>query len=201
MQTKHMIWAVIGVALVAFLLTREAPVTQKLVRSEVTTVMYNGLFVANEANEYFILYESQPEPTVVPVRFDALSACVATIQEERRGAPCLAVPAELDAAFVGKPVTVEGSLEGDAVLVRKLMAIENEELPRTPSTGSVFIAWDSAVELVQRCEVRGITQTHALDVYLELPDGSTVRAVEPAIDAVFAVQAATSCLQFPVGTE
>lgn len=197
MQTKHMIWAVIGVALVAFLLTREAPITQKLVRSEVTTVMYNGLFVANEANEYFILYESQPEPTVVPVRFDALSACVAA----GTGAPCLAVRAELDAAFVGKPVTVEGSLEGDAVLVRKLMAIENEQLPRTPSTGSVFIAWDSAVELVERCEVRGITQTHALDVYLELPDGSTVRAVEPAIDAVFAVQAATSCLQFPVGTE
>lgn len=194
-----MIFAVIGVALIAFLITRTVPALQNVERSEPTTVLYTGTFVADENNEYFVLYQTELEPTVVPVAFDPLSACVA----DRSGAPCLVMSEALDAAFVGKPVTVEGSMEGEAVLVRKMMVIEDNLLPRTPATGSVFISWPDAVRLVESCEARGITQTHALDVYLELPDGSSVRAVEPSGDEVFRVfeRVRDRCPAIPIATE
>ena len=44
--------------------------------------------------------------------------------------------------------------------------------------------WERAVELIQDCQVRGVSQTHSLVVDLELRDGGSHRATEPYIDAV-----------------
>lgn len=116
---------------------------------------------------------------------------------------CLAMSVTFDHAFDGKTAFVEGTLEGNTILVRKLYAMREGELLLDMDPGSRFIAWATAVHLLQACQVTQAMQTHALDVYLDLKDGRRVRAVEPQIDAVFTVidQTKAQCGDFPVATE
>lgn len=187
-----------GIAIIAFFVTREIPLYKKIIRSEQTTDVRTGaLVVSEEGVPYFATQLEEQQPVLIEVAFDALSTCAT----QETAQPCSTLTVEQQNAFGGVPLMVEGTLQDDVLLVRKLQILREGEVPRAPAVGSVFISWTDAVELLTRCEVRGVTQTHALDVYLELPDGSSVRAVEPAIDEVFAVQAATSCPQFPVATE
>lgn len=48
-------------------------------------------------------------------------------------------------------------------------------------------AWDEIVGMVNQGEVKEVFQSHALDVELELKDGTKIRAKEPNIDAIFKV--------------
>lgn len=57
--------------------------------------------------------------------------------------------------------------------------------PTASAASSGEISWDEAKELLADCRVTGVTQTHALDIYLMLDDGTEVHAVEPSIDLIF----------------
>lgn len=65
------------------------------------------------------------------------------------------------------------------------------------------VSWREAVSHLESCNVKMVVQTHGLDVYLDLRDGSRVRAKEPAIDEVFRVIDRTrdKCGTFPIATE
>ena len=70
----------------------------------------------------------------------------------------------------------------------------------TPAT----ISWDEAERLIRDCRVAFVMQAHSLDVWLDLDDGSRVKAVEPRIDVVFDVVSdavESGCPQIPLATE
>lgn len=116
--------------------------------------------------------------------------------------PCMAMSVTFDVPFGGKSAIVEGIEEGDKVIVRKLRALAEGETGRPPVIGSTLIPWIQALNLIRTCEVERVGQTHALDVYLTLKDGTEVRTVEPYIDEVFyAVSEAKKCPPIPIATE
>ncbi len=45
--------------------------------------------------------------------------------------------------------------------------------------------WERAVELIEDCKVKSVSQTHSLIVELSLKDGGTHTTTEPHSDAVF----------------
>lgn len=118
-------------------------------------------------------------------------------------APCMAMSVSFHLPFDGKAAIVEGTLEGDTILVRKLRAAREGEELHAFEPGTMFISWFHAIELLKACQVTMAMQTHALDVYLDLKDGRKVRAVEPRIDELFPIidQTRARCGTFPVGTE
>jgi hypothetical protein len=65
------------------------------------------------------------------------------------------------------------------------------------------VSWEQVVFHIERCEAAMVFQTHALDVYVNLKDGSRVHAKEPTIDDVFRVldQTRDECGIIPVATE
>jgi uncharacterized membrane protein YwzB len=46
------------------------------------------------------------------------------------------------------------------------------------------VSWEAAVEILKNCEVKIASQTHSLDVYLSLKDGSSIHTKEPRIDLI-----------------
>ncbi|MBI2029843.1 hypothetical protein HYT02_05485 [Candidatus Gottesmanbacteria bacterium] len=50
-----------------------------------------------------------------------------------------------------------------------------------------IISWEEAVELIESCQVKSMSQTHNLDVNLTLLNNTQVRTKEPIIDEVFNV--------------
>lgn len=46
------------------------------------------------------------------------------------------------------------------------------------------VSWEAAVEILKNCEVKIVSQTHSLDVYLSLKDGSSIHTKEPRIDLI-----------------
>jgi hypothetical protein len=47
------------------------------------------------------------------------------------------------------------------------------------------VEWEVAIEILNSGEVEMVAQLHSLDVIFTLKDGSEIRTVEPAIDAIF----------------
>lgn len=137
--------------------------------------------------------------TTLAITMDALSVCAAS----NGAAPCMAMSITFDKLFDGKAALMEGIRTSGSVLVRKMRVAAEGEALRRFEPGAVFISWPHAIELFKACEVRMATQTHALDVYLDLRDGRTLRAVEPTIDEMFRIIDATqgACGTFPVATE
>jgi hypothetical protein len=144
-------------------------------------------------------YNDGSGTTTVKIEMDTLSVCAAS----NGATPCIAMSITFDKPFDGKTALMEGIRTGDTILVRKMqVAAEGEEL-RSFEPGNIFISWPAAVSLIEACEVEMATQTHALDVYLDLKNGSKVRAVEPTIDEMFTVinRSQGTCGTFPVATE
>ena len=65
------------------------------------------------------------------------------------------------------------------------------------------VTWDQAVSMIMNGEVKQITQTHALDVTLQLKDGRTLITAEPAIDDVIQViqRCGEACKDIVIATE
>jgi hypothetical protein len=166
--------------------------------NEVGTITVNNPGQAQ--GEMYLVYEKPGAPALTKrLVLDELSVCAAP----NGAVPCMAMSVTFDAAFGGKRALVEGSEAGETVLVRKLrVGMEGEEL-RSFDPGNVFISWPHAIELFKACQVAMATQTHSLDVYLDLKDGRKVRAVEPMIDEMFTIinQTQSACGAFPVATE
>ena len=86
------------------------------------------------------------------------------------------------------------TVESYPVPVAPLPTKEGYPAPLSPtaSTGGAAypapgetVAWEQIPELLASGNVTQVTQLHSLDVILTLKDGSTVKAVEPAIDDIF----------------
>jgi hypothetical protein len=58
-------------------------------------------------------------------------------------------------------------------------------------------AWREIRDAILGCQAKAVGQTHALDVSVTLKDGRTLRAKEPAIDAVMDVVNASRCSSQP----
>jgi hypothetical protein len=58
-------------------------------------------------------------------------------------------------------------------------------------------AWNEVRRAILACQARTVRQTHARDVSLTLKSGRTLRAKEPAIDAVLDVINAARCRSQP----
>jgi hypothetical protein len=73
----------------------------------------------------------------------------------------------------------------------------------TLAQSSQDISWDQAVDLLGNGQVAFAAQTHSLQVYLELADGSRLRTLEPQIDAIFAAVegCGAPCLGIQLATE
>lgn len=174
----------------------------EVLKSEPTTFAAGGVGTSSAPGLLYLVYDA-PERSgsqTVALTFDALSVCVT----EAGAVPCLNMSAAPSIQFAQRRVAVEGMTQGTStVLVRKLSALREGEPERMAAPGSVFISWEDAVRLIEACEPEMIMQTHALDVYLDLGGGETVRAVEPSIDEVFRVIERTrqTCGTIPVATE
>lgn len=166
--------------------------------AEVGTLVFNNPGL--KQNTPYLVYEKPGSPALTKeIVFDPLSICMAN----SGATPCIAMNVTLDVPFGGKQVVIEGVAQGDVVLLRKMRIVDAGEVPRIPQTGSIFISWQKAVELIEQCKIEMIMQTHALDVYLNLRDGTRVRAVEPLIDEVFKIteRAQVRCGSIPSATE
>ncbi|MBX4200943.1 hypothetical protein KW786_02325 [Candidatus Parcubacteria bacterium] len=159
--------------------------------------------ISTRPPEPFVSYEENGNRISKKLLLDPLSVCAV----ENGSTPCLAMNVTLDVPFGGKPAVVEGKIQPDgSVLVRKLRRLRSEEIFLTmiPQSGNVFISWPEARNLILSCRAAMVMQTHSLDVYVTLPDGRKVVAVEPVIDEVFSVTQQASggkCGNIPVATE
>jgi len=175
----------------------------EILKSEPTDFARAGVITVNNPGQtqgvMHLVYEEPGAPALSKeLVLDGLSICATS-----NGAmPCLAMSASFDGVFGGKRAVVEGTENGDKVLLRKLRILAENEEARFAEPGNIFILWYQAAELIRSCEIESVTQTHALDVFLTLKGGERVRAVEPNIDEVFRIlQTAGNCGGIPIATE
>jgi len=177
--------------------------TPEIPKSEPTDFAEAGVITVNNPGQaqgtIYLIYEKPGAPALSKeLVLDAMSVCAAP----GGATPCVAMSITFDAVFAGKQAVVEGTEDGDKVLVRKLRILAEGEEARFAEPGSTFISWYWATELIRKCEIESVMQTHALDVYLTLKNGERVRAVEPLIDEVFKVlQEVGNCGGIPLATE
>lgn len=148
----------------------------------------------------YLVYEEPGKPALTAeLVMDEMSVC----GSQSGATPCMAMSITFSTAFAGKRALVEGNMQGDAILVRKLFIVEGGMEPLVYEPGRRYISWPHAVRLIEECRVEMIMQTHALDVGLTLEDGIVLYAIEPTIDEVFRVHQGTGsrCGQIPVATE
>lgn len=162
---------------------------------EPTNFSKTGVIVQNnpglKPDTAYLVYEEPGSPAISrELAFDALSLLVS------QGKAISLIQGKT--GLEGQKVALEGIEKEGKVLVRKI-----EKGGEAGPVGSLFISWAEAIRLLDQCLVEKIMQTHALDVYLTLKTGEKVRAVEPAIDDVFAIQQLVEkkCGRILLGTE
>ena len=149
----------------------------------------------------YLLYEEPGAPALYrELMFDSLSWC----GTPSGGTLCLTL--STNQPFQGERVTVEGVLEGEVIVIRKLQSrpAGDEGLLVLPVHNRVFIAWSEATAYIRNCEVAMVAQTHSLDVIIDLKqDRRQLVAVQPSIDEVFRVldEVKDQCEPIPVATE
>ena len=165
----------------------------------VGTVTFNSPGLKSDRS--YLLYEEPGAPALYrELMFDSLSWC----GTPSGGTVCLTL--STNRPFQGERVTVEGVLEGEVIVVRKLQSrpAGDEGLPILPVHNRVFIGWPEAMAHIRNCEVAMVVQTHSLDVIIDLKqDGRQVVAVQPSIDEVFRVldEVKDRCEPIPMATE
>ena len=160
----------------------------------------SGTVVMDDGTPQFIYTDAGGTEFTANLALDSYSVC----QRVGGALPCLVMAPTFEAAFGGAQVTVEGETQGDgSILVRKIAALPEGVPARLGEPGERFVTWPHAIEQLEACNVSLAVQTHALDVYLTLKDGTRVRAVEPNIDEVFRVldEVRGECGTIPVATE
>ena len=184
------------VALIIFLFVLEIGKRDKtekifstIIKSEPTTFSHEGMLTVKNRNgqveaPLFAYREAEGNRATTTLIFDELSFCAT----ESGATPCMAMSVTFDVPFNGKNAIVEGTRQDSQVLVRKIYVTQAKGYWVVPVTQSVFISWPQARELIGSCQVEMISQTHALDVYLTLKNGETLRTVEPQIDEIFRLE-------------
>ncbi len=134
----------------------------------------------------------------IPLALDEHSYCNAG----SGGLPCMAMSSTYAQAYGGKRAMIDGTMQGDTLLARRLRVLEENETPRgTP--GSVYIPWMRVHDMILACEAKSLLQTHEGLVNVTTKDGKKYVAVEPVIDDVFTVahEATAACGPIGLGTE
>lgn len=160
----------------------------------------SGTVVMDDGTPQFIYTDAAGTEFTASLTLDTYSVC----QRVGNAVPCIAMSQTFEAAFGGAQVTVEGETQEDgSILVRKIAALPEGVPARLGEPGQRFVTWPHAIGQLQVCNVSLAVQTHALDVYLTLKDGTRVRTVEPTIDEVFRVldEIREDCGTIPVATE
>jgi hypothetical protein len=73
-----------------------------------------------------------------------------------------------------------------AALVLSACNTGNTTNPPIASDPTV-VEWETAVEWIMQGNAKQVSQTHSLDVYLDMKSGEQYKTTEPAIDDVFKV--------------
>lgn len=73
-----------------------------------------------------------------------------------------------------------------AALVLSACNTGNTTNPPIASDPTV-VEWETAVEWIMQGNVKQVSQTHSLEVYLDMKSGEQYKTTEPAIDDVFKV--------------
>lgn len=190
----------VGVYLIFFMGNSESPSVvldgEEITFAEVGNITFNN--PGMEEGLFFLVYEEPGQPALTQkLLFDSNSICL--IQGEAGACEELALEDLLPEERAG----IEGVEEEDGVLVRKLTIPREGQDVRLPEEGSVLIDWDLAVRSIEECQVNGVVQTHALDIYLEMKDGTRLRTVSPEIDDVFEIVAGAQeeCGDIYIATE
>jgi len=63
-------------------------------------------------------------------------------------------------------------------------AYKSNQVEKVEQQKNTQVSWVEATKLLQDCKVKGTMQSHNLDVFLRLKDGSGVQAKEPEIDRI-----------------
>ena len=65
------------------------------------------------------------------------------------------------------------------------------------------VDWETAIEILNSGDVEMVAQLHSLEVILTLKDGTEIRTVEPAIDAIFqeVEKCGSPCSRITLATE
>ncbi len=87
------------------------------------------------------------------------------------------------------------------ILIITLSACSTLQADPTPYPSEV--EWETAIEILNSGEVEMVAQLHSLEVFLTLKDGTEIRTVEPAIDAIFeeVQKCGELCSQIVLATE
>lgn len=196
------IYILTGFSVVIMAWTSMLPEDKIEIAGEPTNFVQKGTMVFNNpglaSGMPYLIYEEPGKPAITKeLVLDELSFCVAQNGSE----PCLALNVTLDMPFNGKKVVVEGILKDNKVLVRKMARIA-EGLPFLASeAGRVFISWEAARKIIEKCLVKMIMQTHSLDITLTLRDGRRVVTISPKIDDVFLIAQKANCKDVVIATE
>lgn len=93
------------------------------------------------------------------------------------------------------------ALSAVLVIAVTLSACSATQTDPAPYPGEVD--WETAIEILNSGEVEMVAQLHNLEVYLTLNDGTEIRTIEPAIDAIFheVQKCGEPCSQIVLATE
>ncbi len=177
----------------------------QIIQTEPTDFAAKGVVVFNnpglKPDTPYLVYEEPGAPGLsAELVFDEYSIC-----SGGGGAlPCMAMSIGWEEFFAGKNAILEGVRQPDSVvLVRRLRSLSQNELVLKPQTGAVFTPWVQVSNEIKNCNIAEIMQTHSLDVYVTLKDGTKLHTVEPSIDEVFRVfdGVRANCPNVRLGTE
>ncbi len=153
-------------------------------------------------SDMYLIYEEEGKPSLTTrLKLNEDSICVMGSSATQ----CLAISATLNIPFNNRRAVAEGiETDNNEVIIKKLLVLQADEPdPFVPHAGLTYIPWMQAKTLIQECKIKMVTQSHDLNVDIELQDGQNVIAVEPTIDEVFGVVSLSreNCGNIPVATE
>lgn len=68
---------------------------------------------------------------------------------------------------------------------QELPVFQSEDESNGEEIAEDEVSWEEALEILNSGEVTAIYQLHNLEVTLELKDGTSIKTIEPNIDAIF----------------
>lgn len=173
-----------------------APLPTDTVRVGTVTFDTPGL----KQDTLYLVYEEPGKPAVTKqLIIDEHSYC----NIGSGGLPCMMMSVQYSMAFGGKRALIDGNAAGEAIVVRRIRVLDENETPRVMPAGTVYVPWAQARAMILGCEIQELMQSHEGLVFMTAKDGKKMTAVEPVIDEVFTVanDATAVCGNIRLGTE
>lgn len=135
----------------------------------------------------------------LPLVMDTESVCA----ESAGGEACPKTSSSFLEQYKDRPVTLEGVLTGNTILVRVVRLVEDISLATAPETGREYIGWATAQKLLESCRVQRVTQNAQAELVLLLEDRREMWTIQPQMDAILPqlVALRSSCSRLSFATE